>query len=75
MRTEGRLFSCLVTSCGLRGRLFSCLVVAATFLLNLNYIIDEKLQKGPCTVLTTKEMPSLLDNHVSITEVALEMTD
>ena len=26
------------------------------------------------TVLTTKEMPSLLDNHVSLTEVALEMT-
>ena len=27
------------------------------------------------TVLTTKELLSLLDNHVSITEVALEMTD
>ena len=27
------------------------------------------------TVLTTKELLRLLDNHVSITEVALEMTD
>ena len=27
------------------------------------------------TVLTTKELLSLLDNHVSITEMALEMTD
>ena len=26
------------------------------------------------TVLTTKEMPSLLDNLVTLTEVALEMT-
>ena len=27
------------------------------------------------TVLTTKELLSLLDNHVSITEMALEKTD
>ena len=26
------------------------------------------------TVMTTKEMPSLLDNHVTLTKVALEMT-
>ena len=41
---------------------YCCVVVAARFLLNRREATEGS------TMLTTKELPSLLDNHVSITE-------
>ena len=46
---------------------YCCVVVAATFLLNRREATEGS------TVLTTKELPSLLDNHVSITEAVFKV--
>ena len=50
-----------------------CLVVAANISIKTKLYYRCEATEGS-TVLTTKEMPCLLDNHVSLTEVALEIT-